>query len=96
MATLEEECVLYFPYAVKKGYGITVVPEGSVDIATGRSSAGDQETSKETTEVGADSAALGNLHFQSYKSQGNERVVVLPENIHKNHHLAVLRKKNVE
>lgn len=88
------ECVLCFPYAVKRGSGITAVPEGSTGIATGRSSAeGDQETSKETTEVEADSAALRNLHFQSYKSQGNEPVVVLQESIHINHHWAVLRVK---
>lgn len=94
MAALEVECVLCFPYAEKRGDGITVVPEGSVGIATGRSSAeGDQETCKEATEVQADSAALCNLHFQSYTSQGNERAVVLQENLHINHHLAVLRIK---
>lgn len=94
IAALGVECVLCFPYAVKRGYGITAVPAGSIGIATGRSSAeGDQETSKETTEAEADSAALRNLHFQSYKSQGNEWVVVLQENIHINHHWAVLRVK---
>lgn len=77
VAALAVECGLCFPYAVKRGYGIPVVPEDSVGIATGRSSAeGDQESSKETTEVQADSAALCNLHFQSYKSQGNERIMV--------------------
>lgn len=46
IAALGVECVLCFPYAVKRDYGTTAVPEGSVGIAAGRSSAGDQETSK--------------------------------------------------
>lgn len=51
-ADLEVTCTLYFPYAANREHGIAGVPEGSVGIATGRSSAErDLQTSTEIREV---------------------------------------------